>query len=285
MAKAKAKHDGVPQYWCEVFDPLSDNWVPINPLTASIENPKQLVRPTKTSPCKFAYIVSLDSLGYVRDITRRYTAEFVNTTSKLRLKASTSDGRSWWDRWLDRWQNPDQTERDDREEEQMAISEARSAMPKRLADFASNPHYVLKRNLKQNEILYPEGPRVGTVRGEPVFLRENVQVLRTSMAWMRLGRTVKPGEQPIKAVKQRAVTARAKMQVEECEAQGIEAVSALFGEWQTELFRPPPVTDGKVPRNDYGRLDLFAESMLPEGAAHIPHPDAKRLCKDLGIDC
>ncbi|KAJ1938985.1 hypothetical protein FBU59_004272 [Linderina macrospora] len=105
------------------------------------------------------------------------------------------------------------------------------------------------------------------------------------MVWMRLGRAIKHGEQPIKTVKQRAVTARAKMQVEECEAQGKDAVSALFGEWQTELFRPPPVTNGKVPRNDYGRLDLFTESMLPEGATHIPHPDAKQLCKDLGIDC
>ncbi|PIA13270.1 DNA repair protein Rad4, partial [Coemansia reversa NRRL 1564] len=65
---------------------------------------------------------------------------------------------------------------------------------------------------------------------------------------------------------------------------GREATADLFGEWQTELYRAPPVVDGRVPRNDYGRIDLFTSTMLPDGAAHVPDSNAKRVCQELGID-
>ena len=44
----------------------------------------------------------------------------------------------------------------------------------------------------------------------------------------------------------------------------------LFGAWQTELFVPPPAVDGKVPRNEYGNVELFEPWMLPPGTVHIP---------------
>ncbi len=30
------------------------------------------------------------------------------------------------------------------------------------------------------------------------------------------------------------------------------------------------VVQGKVPKNDFGNIDLYVPSMLPAGAAHIP---------------
>ncbi|KAJ1961178.1 hypothetical protein GGI12_003393 [Dipsacomyces acuminosporus] len=207
---------------------------------------------------------------------------------KLRLESVgesvDKSARYWWPQWLKRWENPEQNDMDEKEDEEMKTRVMRSTMPKRISDFASNPYYVLARNLNQNEVLYPDGPVVGKVRGESVYLRENVKTVRTAMAWVREGRIVKDGEKPAKVVKQRAVTAKAKMEVEAREAAGKDAVSALFGEWQTELYKPPPVVDGKVPRNDYGRLDLFTPTMLPEGGAHVRDPGARRLCQTLGID-
>ena len=35
--------------------------------------------------------------------------------------------------------------------------------------------------------------------------------------------------------------------------------SGLFGEWQVELFKPQIARDGKVPRNDFGNVDLYQE--------------------------
>ena len=44
----------------------------------------------------------------------------------------------------------------------------------------------------------------------------------------------------------------------------------LFGRWQTEVYVPPPAKDGKVPRNEYGNVELFKPWMLPKGTVHIP---------------
>ena len=44
----------------------------------------------------------------------------------------------------------------------------------------------------------------------------------------------------------------------------------VFGKWQTELYIPPPAKDGKVPRNEYGNVELFKPWMLPKGTVHLP---------------
>ncbi|KAJ2082695.1 hypothetical protein H4R24_001363 [Coemansia sp. RSA 988] len=286
--RSKILDNSVPQYWCEVFDQVSERWTPINAYTGSIERALQLVQVNSSRPCAFAYIIGLDGDGYLRDITRRYTRDFINITVKQRLESVSESidqsARFWWQRLIRDLERPTDTERDAREEEQLEKRTQHSNMPKRIGDFASNPYYVLKRNLCQNEVLHPVGPVVGIVRGEHVYLRENVKVIRTSMAWMREGRSLREGACPIKLIKQRASTARARMAVEAAAAAGCEATTGLFGEWQTEVYHAPPVVDGRVPRNEYGRIDLFTSTMLPDGAAHIPDANAKRVCQELGID-
>ncbi|KAJ2608937.1 hypothetical protein H4S08_004256 [Coemansia sp. RSA 1365] len=285
---SKCLGESIPRYWCEVFDQVAERWMPINAYTGSIERAWQLVRINAANPCAFAYIVGMDSEGYLRDITRRYTREFVNITAKQRLESVNENvdryARFWWQRLIGNLERPADTERDAREEEEMEKRTQHSNMPKRIQDFASNPYYVLERNLCQNEVLYPVEPAVGMIRGEPVYLRVNVKTVRTKMAWMREGRVVCENARPAKQTKQRASTARARMAVEAAEASGHEVTADLFGEWQTELYRAPPVVDGRVPRNNYGRIDLFASTMLPDGAAHVPDSNAKRVCQELGID-
>ena len=60
-------------------------------------------------------------------------------------------------------------------------------------------------------------------------------------------------------------------------------MEGLYAEWQTQIFTPPPVVDGHVPRNAFGNVDLFVPSMLPAGGVHIPHPGAARAAKQLGV--
>eukprot|EP00095_Tigriopus_kingsejongensis_P012085 maker-scaffold60_size442463-snap-gene-3.29 protein:Tk12085 transcript:maker-scaffold60_size442463-snap-gene-3.29-mRNA-1 annotation:"dna repair protein complementing xp-c cells-like protein" len=59
----------------------------------------------------------------------------------------------------------------------------------------------------------------------------------------------------------------------------------LFGKWQTEVYMPPPAVDGKVPRNEYGNVELFQPWMLPKGTVHIPIKGISRLAYKLKIDC
>ena len=59
----------------------------------------------------------------------------------------------------------------------------------------------------------------------------------------------------------------------------------VFGKWQTEMYVPPPAQDGKVPRNEYGNVELFKPWMLPKGTVHIPITGINRVAKKLNIDC
>ena len=115
---------------------------------------------------------------------------------------------------------------------------------------------------------------------------------------MRIGRSVKEGNQPLKMVKVRAVTLQKKRAVEMAIADAGEGADAdsvqqgLYAEWQTSLYIAGPIVDvskriscpnipladryicrllqGKVPKNDFGNIDLYVPSMLPEGGVHIP---------------
>ena len=58
----------------------------------------------------------------------------------------------------------------------------------------------------------------------------------------------------------------------------------VFGKWQTVLYVPPPAVNGKVPRNEYGNVELFKPWMLPKGCAHIPINGMTRLLRKLDID-
>lgn len=48
-----------------------------------------------------------------------------------------------------------------------------------------------------------------------------------------------------------------------------EVPAELFGYWQTEDFIPPIAQNGKVPRNEWGNVELFTEKLLPQGCVHL----------------
>ena len=87
------------------------------------------------------------------------------------------------------------------------------------------------------------------------------------------------GEEPYKVVKARPKWDRMSGQV--IKDQPLE----IFGKWQTELYIPPPAKDGKVPRNEYGNVELFQPWMLPKGTCHIPIQGLNKVARKLGIDC
>ena len=62
------------------------------------------------------------------------------------------------------------------------------------------------------------------------------------------------------------------------------AGTALYAPYQTAIYTAPPVVKGKIPKNVYGNLDVYAPSMVPPGGAHIPHQETARAAKIVGID-
>ena len=59
----------------------------------------------------------------------------------------------------------------------------------------------------------------------------------------------------------------------------------LFGFWQTEEWDSGDVIDGKIPRNEYGNIDLFKPCMLPRGASYLRLNGLLKIAQKLNIDC
>jgi len=115
----------------------------------------------------------------------------------------------------------------------------------------SKSRYALSRHLKREEVIDPP-IELGKFRGEPVYPRSSVISLKTAENWMRQGRVVREGCQPMKMVKQRAVTIGRKREMEvaleKARTDGHggddqEDMQGLYARSQTELYRPKPVVD------------------------------------------
>ena len=60
----------------------------------------------------------------------------------------------------------------------------------------------------------------------------------------------------------------------------------LYGYWQTKEYEPPFAENGRVPRNEFGNVELFQPQMLPIGCIHIKgHPNMSKVCRKLNVDC
>lgn len=137
-------------------------------------------------------------------------------------------------------------------------------------------------------MIFPER-RVGTVPvgfgknkvSEPLFKRTDVKIVKTSRKWFMLGREIKMGEQPLKHTAPRRLAGRkrpaAAVESDTDDGNGDGEgdddegeQTGLYAEFQTVLYEPPPVVNGLIPKNRYGNLDIFAPSMVPKGANHLP---------------
>jgi xeroderma pigmentosum group C-complementing protein len=47
---------------------------------------------------------------------------------------------------------------------------------------------------------------------------------------------------------------------------------------------PPPVENGRVPRNRYGNIDVYTRNMIPPGAVHVRSRYGRQAARILGID-
>ncbi|KAJ3735857.1 hypothetical protein DFJ43DRAFT_1207547 [Lentinula guzmanii] len=166
-------------------------------------------------------------------------------------------------------------------------------------------------------------PELGKFRGEPVYPRSSVVSLKTPENWLRSeGRSIRKGEVPMKYVKLRASTIGRRREIEMIkegmkdmqgrtkvqEVNGVigihvdelgseeragtpgranaegEIMQGLYARNQTELYVPDPVIDGIVPKNQFGNIDLYVETMLPKGAVHMPFKGVAKIARKLHID-
>ncbi|KAF3006578.1 hypothetical protein E8E13_006777 [Curvularia kusanoi] len=289
--KPKPFHAPYPVYWVEAFNPAHQKWVPIDPLsTFTINAPEKLEPPLSHAQNSLTYAIAFEEDYSAHDVTRRYAKAYNAKTLKFRVE-STPRGPSWWTRTLKFFSRPNPLPRDATEEATLARKVAAEGIPKNVQDFKNHPVYVLARHLRHNEVIHPlevvGKVNVGSAmnpRMEPIYRRKNVHIVRSADKWYRMGRDVLPGEQPLKHAKPKKGRLPSIGPDERPEEQGEEVGAALYAEFQTEIYIPPPVVRGRVPRNAYGNLDLYVPSMCPPGGVHIRHKLASKAARILQVD-
>ncbi|KAF9900760.1 hypothetical protein EC991_006915 [Linnemannia zychae] len=296
-----------PVFWTEVYAEMNKKWITIDPVRGVVNNPLRMHPASSCTTNSLAYVVAYDEDNYVTDVTRRYTSQWTSVTKKLRVQPASPSGFDWWAQTMAGLANPSPSIEEDIEEAELQQAEATERMPTKLGDFNNHPIYALERHLKKFEVLHPKLPVLGHIRGETIYPRNCVKQVRSKENWLKRARQIKDGEViPVKWIKSRPATifqmrlqqqakisgsdTASKMDVNNEEgSQGDSSTEngdqvALFGEWQTEPYQPPWVVDGKVPRNQYGRQDVFTPAMVPIGGTHLKGRNIARVARQLGVD-
>ncbi|TGZ78495.1 Rad4-domain-containing protein [Ascodesmis nigricans] len=279
-----------PIYWVEAWSPAAQKWIPIDPLvTLTIGKPLKLSPPMSDSLNTLAYVIGADETSHLTDITRRYSSQFTAKTRKLRVN-STKNGERWYRRLLNcHFSRGYPLDRDQIEEAELSARELAEPMPKNLQDLKGHPLYALKRHLRRDEVIHPER-KIGTItigagKLEHVYRRQDVKTVKTADQWYRLGRQVLPDQegQPMKFTQPRKARSKPRHWDDE-DREEVIPHQPMYSFSQTTLFKPPPVMLGLVPKNDFGNIDVFVPTMVPEGGTHIWHPMAAQAVKILGLD-
>ncbi|KAI8384523.1 uncharacterized protein BYT42DRAFT_562788 [Radiomyces spectabilis] len=278
-----------PTVWAEVYDTHNEKWICIDPVRGLFDQPKAMEPSSTDRRNIISYVLAFDAdKDGCTDVTRRYSSRYSKAV-KLRDRELTKREKEgglqqWSDMLLNKIQRRKHGPREQREKQHLEAAETQEAMPTSIQGFNNHPVYALERHLKKFEVLHPKEPVLGHIKGEKIYPRSCVKPVHTAETWMKYGRVIGDGEQPIKRVNARAVTAEKKRMQELAKQEGETLQVGCYGEWQTVAYKPSPVVDGRVPRNAYGNIDLFTPDMLPEGAAHIPIDGIGKVARKLGVD-
>ena len=287
----KKYHTAYPVYWVEVFNSIHQKWVTVDPLsTFTINHPEKLEPPLNSTQNTLTYAIAFEEDYTAKDVTRRYAKAYNAKTRKFRVE-STPNGQRWWKSVMGFWRRKVELDRDQVEDAALARKEAGEGIPKNVQDFKDHPVYVLERHLRHSEVIHPLN-RVGNVntgssfkpKNEPIYRRKDVHLVRSADRWYRMGRDVRDGAQPLKHAKPKQGKRLSVGPDMDMEDQPDDIGVGLYAEYQTELYIPPPVIRGRVPRNAYGNLDLYVPSMCPPGGKHIRHKLASKAARIVGVD-
>ena len=291
--RRKVRDSPYPVFWVEVYSPAVMKWIPLDPLVRNTVNkPKTGFEPPASDPLNsMAYVIAFEEDGSAKDVTRRYV-QFPNSKTRKHRVESTRGGVVWWKGTMRCFEKPFAQHRDVVEEAELAKREASEPMPKSIQDFKGHPMYVLERHLRRNEVIYPNrevgkigvtgatGAKAKDQKVENVYRRRDVHVVRSATQWYRRGRDVREGESGLKRAQNKS---KEDLMEVEGHSETEELRVALYAEFQTDIYVPPPVTNGRVPKNAFGNLDIYVATMIPPGAVHVQHPEAAQAARTLGL--
>ncbi|KLJ07256.1 hypothetical protein EMPG_17257 [Blastomyces silverae] len=313
-----------PIYWTEAVSPITHEIIPVEalilPSTNAVATTPELLssfepRGIKAEKAKqvIAYVVAYSPDATAKDVTTRYlkrhtwpgkTKGFRMPVEKIPMHGGRGPARYFFYDWfkgaMRGYVRPEdkRTIVDEKEDaKDLVPNQPEKKLQKKEGDtlqsLRSSTEFVLERFLRREEAIRPGARHVRTftsgkgdkMKEEKVYKRSDVEKCLSAESWHKEGRQIKVGEAPLKLVPIRAVTITRKREIEEAEREsGEKQKQGLYALYQTEYIIPPPIKDGKIPKNAYGNIDCFVPSMIPKGATHIPWRGTVRICKKLGVD-
>lgn len=287
----RIRESSYPVYWVEVLDTGHQKWQPADPVvTNTFWKPKVFEPPITDKENCLSYMVAFEADGTAKDVTRRYAKAYTAKTRRLRVETPLDDGGQWWRSALKPFGRRRPTDLDQIEDNELTGVEAREPMPRNVQDFKDHPVYALERHMRRHEVLVPDAKPSGTVgagsRGplEKIYRRRDVRIARSAEKWYRMGREVKPNEIPAKWLQKQARPKGSRFDDKDEADMEDDAGTPIYTTEQTELYEPPPVRNGRVPKNKFGNIDAYVPSMIPRGAVHIVHEYAARAAFIVGVD-
>ena len=279
-SEAEEIQDSGVNFWVEVYLKKEAHWVCVSPVD-KIYNKSYVIEKQAWKPV--SYVFAFDNYNRMKDVTKRYALRWGSVNQKTRVEwIGKAEGKSWYESFCKIFAPLDKNF-EAKEDVQIRDQMAHMPIPGTVAELKDHPLYVLERHLLKFEVLHPKtAPVLGYVRSEPVFSRKCVNICHTEQTWMKEGMSVKKGEEAVKFVK--PLISKFKLRKLEREGQEVEMVG-LYGGWQVELYKAPPVIDGRIPRNHYGNVELFKMHMLPPGSVFLDLPGLDKVAKELDVDC
>lgn len=294
-----------PVYWTEVLDIGHQQWQPFDALvTRTHFRSNRLEPPASDRANALSYVVAFEVDGSAKDVTRRYAKAYNSKTRRMRIDGpmvpSSIEGAKWWRKALRRYKNGLPSDLDQIENNELNALEVREPMPRNVADFKDHPIYALERHFKRHEVLVPDAKVVGTVGAgskgplEKIYRRKDVRIARSADKWYRMGREIKLHQEPMKVLRKRKSAKLRRRGFDEPQESssdedpvlGIDPMKGtpIFTFDQTQLYIPPQVVAGRIPKNKFGNLDVYVPSMVPAGGVHIKDPRAGHAAYILGVD-
>ena len=210
------------------------------------------------------------------------------------------------------------------EERELEEAARKEPLPQNLGAFKNHPIYCIEKHLLRNEVIYPKEPVGMVQGMHKVYYRRCLRQTMTDKQWFKANppRVIRESEvlSPAKRLSKvarggkggrKADGKKAKEDLQDTgagkeamggeddglrghleqgednegqEGAGEQGEVLLYGEWQTDLYVPPAVVDGVVPKNDKGSWEMWTAAHLPRGAAHVTLPGAEQIARKLGLD-
>ena len=147
---------------------------------------------------------------------------------------------------------------------------SKNRTPQSNYEFRVSPHYTLKSTLNRNQILRKTAKKANfkTKKDEEVYFKKDIIKLNTKTSWKMAGRKVKEDQQPLKT---------------SSPPWDKEKVFEYFSFEQTDELTIE-IVDGKLPKNEFGNIELFGGCELPKELVHIDVKSIWKVCKKFKIE-